>query len=69
MKIEHMMFIDSVSYLPMPLSNLPDAFGLSVTKSWYRHYYNKNTKLEYIGPFPDISYFGVDESSISERKE
>jgi len=31
MKIEHMLFIDSVSYLPMPLRKLPEAFGLSVT--------------------------------------
>ena len=69
MKIEHMLFIDSVSYLPMPLCKLPEAFGLSVTKSWYWHYINKNTNLAYIGPFPDISYFGVDEIGISERRE
>ena len=69
MKIKHKLFIDSVSYLPMPLSKLPDAFGLSITKSWYPNYYNKNMNLDYVGPIPDVSYFGVYEMSISERRE
>jgi len=69
MKIQHMLFIDSVSYLPMPLRKLPEAFGLSVTKSWYPHYFNTNTNLNYVGPIPDVSYYGVDEMSISERGE
>jgi len=43
-KIEH-MFIDSFSYLPMQLRELPEAFGLSVTKSWNSHILNKNTNL------------------------
>jgi hypothetical protein len=29
-KMEHMTFLDSASYLPMPLRKLPEAFGLSV---------------------------------------
>jgi len=69
MKMEHMLFIDSVSYLPMPLHKLPEAFGLSVTKSWYPHYFNTKTNLNYVGPFPDVSYFGADEISLSERRE
>jgi len=69
MKIEHMLFIDSILYLPMPLRKLPEAFGLSVTKSWYPHYFNKNTNLDYVVPFPDISYFGVNGIYISERRE
>ena len=27
MKFEHMIFIDSASYLPMPLRKLPEALG------------------------------------------
>jgi len=69
MKIEHMLFIDSVSYLPMPLRKLPEAFGLSVTKYWYPHYFNTNTNVNYVGPIPDVSYFGVHEMGISERGE
>ena len=68
MKINH-MFINSVSYLPMPLRNLPEAFGLSVTKSWYPQYLNTNTNLNYVGPIPDVSNYGVEEIGISERGE
>jgi len=64
-----MLFIDSVSYLPTPLRKLHEAFGLSVTKSWYPHYFNTNTKLNYVGHIPDVSYYGVDEMGISERGE
>ena len=69
MKIEHMLFIDSVSYLPMPLRKVPEAFGLGTTKSWYPHYFNKNTNLDYVEPIPDVSYFRVDEMSMSEKRE
>jgi len=68
MKIEH-MFIDSVSYLPMPLRKVPEAFGLDTTKSWYPHYFYKKTNLDYVGPIPDVSYFGVDVVSVFERME
>ena len=69
MKFEHMIFIDSASYLPMPLRNLPEAFGLSVAKSWYPHFFNTKANLDYVGPFPDVTYFGADEMSQSERRE
>jgi hypothetical protein len=53
----------------MSLRKLPEAFGLSVTKSRYPHYFNTNTNLNYVGPIPDVSYFGIDEMGISERRE
>ena len=63
------MFINSVSYLPMPLGMLHDAFGLCETKSRYPHYFNKYANLNNVWPIPDVSYFGVDEMSIPERRE
>jgi hypothetical protein len=69
MKMEHMHFLDSASYLPMPLRLLPEAFGLTVTKSWYPHYFNTTANLDYIGPMPIIAYFGADEMKESERRE
>ena len=69
LKFEHMIFIGSASYLPMPLRKLSEVFGLSVTKSWYPHFFNNKTNLEYVGPFPDISYFGANVMSQSERRE
>ena len=61
MKIQHIHFLDSLSYLPMPLRKLPEAFGLSVTKSWFPHFWNTKANLDYVGPIPDIKYFGADE--------
>ena len=69
MKMDHLVFLDSVSFVPCALRNLPEAFGLSDSKSWYPHYFNTEEKLHYIGPFPDISYYGVDEMREDERKE
>jgi len=31
MKIHHIQFLDSVSYMPMPLRKLPEAFGLQTS--------------------------------------
>ena len=69
MKIEHMLFFDSASYVPMPLRKLPEEFGLSVAKSWYPHFVNTKKNLDYVVPFSDVSYFGVDEMSQSVGKE
>jgi len=37
MKMQHIRFLDSISYLPMTLRKLPEAFGHSATKSLFPH--------------------------------
>jgi hypothetical protein len=69
MKFEHMVFLDSISYMPLPLRKLREAFGLPSSKSWYPHYLNKMENLDYIGPIPDTSYYGVSGMSESERRK
>jgi len=69
MKMQHIHFLDSLSYLPIPLRKLPEAFRLLAKKSWFPHYYNTETKLDYVGPIPDIKYFGADEMGEGERKD
>jgi len=56
MKFEHLVFLDSVSFLPCALHKLPEAFGMSACKSCYPHYFN-----HYVGPIPDMTYYGVTE--------
>ena len=34
MKMEHLVFLDNVSFLPFALRKLPDSFGLTASKSW-----------------------------------
>jgi hypothetical protein len=47
---------------------LLEAFEL-LSKSWFPHYYNTKENLNYVGPIPDIQYFGADEMSEGERKD
>jgi len=61
MKMEHLVFLDSVSFLQCALRKLPEAFGLQAYKSWYPHYFNTEENLDYVGPMPDIEYYGADE--------
>jgi len=69
MKIHHIQFLDSVSYIPMPLRKPPQAFGLQASKSRFPHLFNTKANLDYVGPIPDIKYYGADEMSEGERKE
>ena len=69
MTVEHMKFIDSICFLLAPLRKLFSAFVPSAFKSWYPHYFNTEENLNYIGPIPDVSYYGVNERSDAERTE
>ena len=69
MRVEHLVFLDSVSFLPFALRKLPEAFGITVAKSWYPHYLNTKANLDYVGKIPVITYYGVDEMSGTERNE
>ena len=60
MRMEHLVFLDSVSFLRFPLRRLP-SFGLTFAKSWYPHYFKTEENLDYIGPLPDVAYYGVNE--------
>ena len=52
--------IDSLKFLQMKLAKLPKVFGLHETKGWYPHLFNKKENWNYIRPYPDKKYFGVD---------
>ena len=69
MKMEHLVFLDNVSFLPCPLRKLPEAFGLTASKSWYPHYFNTEENLDSVGTIPDVSYYGANEMSEGERRE
>jgi len=63
MTMVHLVFLCSVSFLPCVLRKLPEAFGLSASKSWYPHYFNTEENLNYVGPIPDVSCYGETEMS------
>jgi hypothetical protein len=53
-KMENLVFLDSVSFLPCALRKLPEAFGLTAAKSWYPHYFNTEENIVYVGTIPDV---------------
>jgi hypothetical protein len=61
LKMEKVTWLESLNYLAMPLRKLPEAFGLTVQKSWYPQYFNTAEHMNYVGPAPDVSYYVVDE--------
>ena len=69
MKMEHLVFLDSVSFLSCSLRKLPEAFRLTASKSWYPQYFNTEENLDYVGPIPDASYYGANEMRESERRD
>jgi len=70
MKIQHLVFLDSVLFLPFPLlRKLPEAFGLSASKSCYPQYFNTEENLDYVSPNPDVTFYGANEMGESESKE
>jgi len=64
-------FIDSFKFLPMPLSKIPEAFGLSTTlrKGDFPHFFNVKENWNYIGPIPDIEYYGLNHKSVKEKEK
>ena len=67
--MEHLTFLDSISFLPMALRKLPEAFGLTATKSWYPRCFKTLANRDYVGPIPGIEQYGADQMSESERKD
>ena len=68
MKMECIVFLDRVSFLPCALRKLPEAFGHQATKSWYLHYFNTEEYLDYVGPMLDISYYDLVEMGGGQRE-
>ena len=57
----HIKVIDSLNFLPMKLSKLPDIFGLKdLKKGWFPHSFNTRENQQYVGYYPDPKYYGCD---------
>ena len=59
MKMQHMVFLDSVYFLPRSLRKLPEASGLTASKSYYPHYFKTEANLDNIDPSPAVSNYGA----------
>ena len=45
MRTAHLVFLDSISFLPFALCKLPGPLRITVTKFCYTHYFNTQAKL------------------------
>lgn len=64
-----MRIIDSLNFFPMPLSRLPKAFGLlDVKKGDFPHLFNKRENVSYIGKYPSLEYYNVNQRSSEDRE-
>jgi len=68
MRMQHNVFIDSMSFLSCSVRKLPEAFGLTVSKSWYPHYFNTKENLDYVGSVPGISCYGQKTKVFDNRR-
>jgi hypothetical protein len=68
-RMENLVFLGSVSFLPCASRNLPEAFELTASKSWYPHYFNTKANMHYVCNMPDISFYEAGAMSDGERRE
>jgi hypothetical protein len=69
LNIKHIQFLDSLSFLPMPLSSLPKTFGIeSLEKGLFPHKFNqpKNWNAELNG-LPPIEFYLTERMSEQEK--
>ncbi len=65
MVIEGVRFIDSLSFLLMPLASFPKTFGFEEkAKGYFPHMFNTLENQLYVGPMPDKEYYVPDEMSV-----
>ena len=63
-------FLDSMSFLPMALSQFPKAFGLQeLKKGFFPHFFNTKDHEQYVGPIPAQDYFDPQGMSPSRKTE
>ena len=58
MKVKGLKFIDSMAFLPMPLSGFGKAFGLQeLKKGFFPHFFNTLNNQDYVGSIPSKDYY------------
>ncbi|XP_043268101.1 uncharacterized protein [Venturia canescens] len=71
MRLEKLVFLDSLNYFHMPLSALPKAFGLTgpIAKGIFPHLFNKPENQNYVGELPTIDYYSPETMSKNDREK
>ncbi|XP_046569532.1 uncharacterized protein LOC124277858 [Haliotis rubra] len=60
--------LDSLSFFNTKLANLPKMFHLEeLKKGYFPHYFNTSVNQQYVGPYPDASFYGINNMSTLDR--
>ena len=63
-------FIDSLCFLPMPLSSFSETFNLTeLKKGFFPHLFNTPSNQNYVGRIPDIEFYDPDGMMPSKKEE
>ena len=70
LKDYNMRFVDSLNFLTMKLEAFPKTFGIKeLKKGFFPHFYNTAENFNYVGPIPDMKYFGYNSMDKKKREE
>jgi len=59
--------IDSLNFVQQPLSTFPKTFKFEALKGYFPHKFNTKANQNYVGPMPDLEYYGHDQMKREER--
>ena len=63
-------FIDSLCFLPMPLSTFSETFNLNeLKKGFFPHLFNIPAHQNYVGRIPDLEFYDPDNMMAEKKKE
>jgi hypothetical protein len=63
-------WIDSLSFLLMPLKKFPKTFGVKeLTKGYFPHFFNTKENENYVGAMPDKKHYGYNQMSTDDREK
>jgi len=70
LKVSNIKIKDSLNFVASPLSAFPKTFGLDeLKKGYFPHFFNKTKNQNYVGPMPDVSFYGVDTMDKTTREK
>ncbi len=70
MEVERLKFVDSMAFLPMPLSGFAKAFNLQeLEKGFFPHFFNTLHNQDYVGAVPSQDFYDPQGMSPDRKKD
>ena len=71
MQVGNLKFIDSFSFIPLPLSKFQETFNLppQLKKGYFPHMFNVDENAQYVGDIPDVHFFMPEDMATENREK